>query len=250
MLEVSGNFFNVLGIAPVAGRLIEPQDETGCQITRVVASYSFWKSEMGGEPITANTTIIAEGKSVQVLGVTPPSFFGMVVGDRFDLAYPTCTPAHPRAESFVYSVMGRLKPGWTMKQASEYFNALSPGLFEKTAPTGYSSEDLKTWKAYRLAAYPAGAGVSYLRDQYNSSLEILLAITGLVLLIACANLANLMLARASCQETRIRHPHVIGRIARSPAAPDSAGKRAARGLRSTPGRSPRATAQSRPGQLA
>jgi hypothetical protein len=82
-IEVSGDFFNVLGIAPLQGRLIEPQDETGCTITRVVASYSYWKSQMAGEPITANTTIIAEGKSVQVLGVTPPSFFGMVVGDRF-----------------------------------------------------------------------------------------------------------------------------------------------------------------------
>ena len=196
-LEVSGDFFSVLGVTPAQGRLIEPQDETSCNITGVVVSDSFWKSEMGGEPITAKTTILAEGKSVQVLGVTPPSFFGMVVGDRFDIAYPTCTPAHPRGEAFVYSVMGRLKPGWTMRQASEYFNALSPGLFENTAPTGYSSEDLKVWKAYRLAANPAGAGVSYLRDQYNSSLEILLAITGLVLLIACANLANLMLARAS-----------------------------------------------------
>jgi predicted permease len=199
-LEVSGDFFSVLGVTPLQGRLIQPQDETSCTINRVVVSDSFWKSQMGGEPITANTTILVEGKSVQVLGVTAPSFFGMVVGDRFDIAYPTCTPAHPRSESFVYSVMGRLKPGWNLKQASEYFNALSPGLFARTAPVGYSSEDLKTWKDYRLAAYPAGAGVSYLRDQYNSSLEILLAITGLVLLIACANLANLMLARASVKK--------------------------------------------------
>ena len=91
-LEVSGDFFSVLGVTPVQGRLIEPQDETGCQISRVVASYSFWKSQMGGEPITDGTTIVAEGRSVQVLGVTPPSFFGMIVGDRFDLAYPTCLP--------------------------------------------------------------------------------------------------------------------------------------------------------------
>ncbi len=199
-LEVSGDFFSVLGVAPVQGRLIGPQDESSCAINRVVVSYPFWKSQMGSEPITASTTIIAEGRSVQVLGVTPPSFFGMIVGDRFDLAYPTCTPAHPRGEAFVYSVMGRLKPGWTLKQASEYFNALSPGLFAKTAPAGYSSAGLKTWKDFRLAAYPAGAGVSYLRDQYNSSLEILLGITGLVLLIACANLANLMLARASVKK--------------------------------------------------
>jgi predicted permease len=196
-LAVTGDFFNVLGVTPVQGRLIEPQDEAGCQVTGVVVSYPFWKSQMGGEPITPKSLIIAQGQPMQVLGVTPPSFFGMVVGDRFDVAYTACTPPSVQADEFAVTVMGRLKPGWTLKRATEYFDALSPGLFQKTAPIGYSAEALKTWKAFRLAAYPAGAGVSYLRDQYNSSLEILLAITGLVLLIACANLANLMLARAS-----------------------------------------------------
>ncbi len=99
--------------------------------------------------------------------------------------------------------MGRMKPGWSIKQASDYFNALSPGLFEKTAPDGYSAEALKTYTSFRLGVYPAGAGVSYLREQYNSSLNILLAITGLVLLIACANLANLMLARASVKRREV-----------------------------------------------
>ena len=209
-LEVSGDFFSVLGIVPLQGRLIEPQDETGCQLSRVVASYSYWKSQMGGEPITAHTTILAERRSVQVLGVTPPSFFGIIVGSRFDLAYPTCTPPHPRGEVFSYSVMGRLKPGWTLERASGYLYSLSPGLFAKTAPDGYSSEELKAFKEFRLAAYAAGAGVSYLRDQYNSSLEILLAITGLVLLIACANLANLMLARASVKNREIAIRMALG----------------------------------------
>ena len=201
-LEVSGGFFNVLGIVPWQGRLIEAQDE--CADNKAVASYPFWQSQMGGEPITANTTIRADGRSVQILGVTPPSFFGMVVGDRFDLAYPTCsTPPNPHREQFVFSVMGRLKPGWTLERASEYFNALSPGLFQETAPEGYSADSIKIYTSFRLGAYPAGAGVSYLREQYNSSLEILLAITGLVLLIACANLANLMLARASVKKREV-----------------------------------------------
>ncbi len=209
-LEVSGNFFNVLGVPPWQGRLIEPQDEAGCNLTKVVASYAFWKSEMAGAPITANSTLLIEGKTVQVLGVTPPSFFGLVVGDRFDLAYPTCTPPNPRREVFALSVMGRLKPGWNLQQATEYFNALSPGIFEKTAPEGYSPEAIKTFKAFRLAAYPAGAGVSYLRNEYNSSLELLLAITGLVLLIACANLANLMLARASGKQREVAIRMALG----------------------------------------
>ena len=197
-LEVSGDFFNVLGVAPWRGRLIQPQDEADCQISKVVASYGYWKTQMGGAPITPNTTVLVAGHAVQVIGVTPPSFFGMVVGDRFDLAYPTCTPPNPRREIFIFSVMGRLKPGWTMSRASAYFAALSPGLFASTAPTGYSTNEIFT--SYRLAAYPAGAGVSTLRNAYDSSLQLLLAITGLVLLIACANLANLMLARATTRQ--------------------------------------------------
>jgi hypothetical protein len=97
-LEVSGEFFNVLGVLPWQGRLIEPQDEAGCDLSKVVASYPYWKAQMGGQPITPNTTIVVEGHAVQVLGVTPPSFLGLVVGDRFDLAYPTCIPPNPHRE--------------------------------------------------------------------------------------------------------------------------------------------------------
>jgi predicted permease len=199
-LEVSGEFFNVLGVAPWQGRLIEPQDEAGCQISKVVVSYPYWKSQMGGQAIAPNTTMLVDGRAVQVLGVTPPSFFGVVVGDRFDLAYPTCTPPNPRREAFVFNVMGRLKPGWTLDRASAYFGPLSKGIFENTAPTEYSPEEIARYKVFRLAAYPAGSGVSALRDAYDKSLKLLLAITGLVLLIACANLANLMLARASTRQ--------------------------------------------------
>jgi predicted permease len=199
-LEVSGEFFNVLGVVPWQGRLFEPQDEAGCKLSKVVASYSYWKAQMGGLPITPKTTILIDGRSVQVLGVTPPSFFGLVVGDRFDLAYPTCVPPDMRRDMFRFSVMGRLKPGCDLARASGYFGSISPGLFESAAPTGYPAEGVKIFKSFKLAAYPAGAGVSMLRHAYDSSLQLLLAITGLVLLIACANLANLMLARAAARQ--------------------------------------------------
>ncbi len=209
-LEVSGNFFSMLGVAPFQGRLIESQDEAGCELTKVVVSYPFWQAQMGAQPITSYSTLVIDGKTVQVLGVTPPSFFGMVVGNRFDVAFPACTPPHPRPEVFALSVMGRLKPGWNLKTASDYVAALSPRLFEKTAPTGYSAAAAQTFRAFRLAAYPAGAGVSYLRKEYNSSLELLLGITGLVLLIACANLANLMLARASVKRREVAIQMALG----------------------------------------
>jgi predicted permease len=218
-IEVSGEFFNVLGVTPWQGRLIEPQDESGeCTISKVAVSYPFWRSEMGGAPITPNTTLIVDGRTAQVLGVTPPNFFGLAVGDRFDVIFPTCTPKEIHAERFLFTVMGRLKPGWTIERATSYLDALSPGLFHDTAPTGYSSQALKTYTSFRLAAYPAAAGVSGLRDRYQKSLNLLLGITGLVLLIACANLANLMLARTSARQREMSIRMALGasrrRIAR------------------------------------
>jgi predicted permease len=104
---------------------------------------------------------------------------------------------------FDVTVMGRLRPGASPPGASAELAALSPGIMAATEITGYNAETAARYRRFRLAAYPAGAGVSSLREQYDSSLWLLLGITGLVLLIACANLANLMLARASAREREL-----------------------------------------------
>lgn len=197
---VSADFFPVLGIRPWRGRLISREDEGPCPWSTAVVSYAYWQSEMGSGPIDGSTTLLADGVRKQVIGVAPPDFIGLSVGDRFDLVLPFCQPKELRRDIFDIAVMGRLRPGWTLRQASEQLQAISPGIFEDTVPSDSSAHVVETYKRFRLAAYPASAGVSLLRQQYDSSLWLLLAITGLVLLIACANLANLLLARASTRD--------------------------------------------------
>jgi predicted permease len=141
---------------------------------------------------------------VEIVGITPPEFFGIAVGDRFDLALPFCQPKDGlRRDIFEVSVMGRLKPGSTIERASAAMAVLSPGIFAATVPPGRDPRTDRMYKHFRLAAYPASTGVSGARETYDKSLWLLLAITGLVLLIACANLANLMLARASAHGREI-----------------------------------------------
>ena len=208
-LWVSGEMFPTLGVAPFRGRLFAAEDDRpGCGTPGVVISYAVWQSEFGGQDSAIGKTLLIRGRPIEVLGVTPASFFGLEVGRKFDIALPFCSlkTLYPtdssltRHDYFWLTVMGRLKPGSTLAQASAQLDALSPGLMEATLPTEYSSTALEHYRNFRLAAYRAGNGVSWLRKTYDTSLWLLLGITGLVLLIACANLANLLLVKASTRE--------------------------------------------------
>ncbi len=196
-IAVSGDFFRVLGIEPYRGRLIEPSDETSCPASVAVVSYAYWQREMGGKPIDGNGQLRANLDLVNVVGVTPPGFLGLAVGDSFDIALPLCRPPQIRGEIFDIAVMGRLRGGWTVERASTHLQAISAGIFDSVAPTGYSGESIQRFKRFRLGAYPASVGVSALRTQYETSLHLLFVITAVILLIACANLTNLMLARGA-----------------------------------------------------
>jgi predicted permease len=201
-LRVSGDFFGALGVQPWRGRLLEPEDATlACPAPHAVVSYGYWQRELGGRDI--GQKLVVDGDPVDVIGVTPPGFFGVAVGDTFDIVRPLCRPKEMRRDLFDLVVMGRLKPGWTIERASAHFDSLSPGTFAATEIVGYSREKIERYRRFRLAAYEASTGVSVLRERYDTSLWLLLTITGLVLLIACANLASLMLARATARAREI-----------------------------------------------
>jgi predicted permease len=202
-IDVSGEFFQTLGVEPFRGHLLSPQDEHACPGTTAVVSHAFWQSKLGSRELDANTKLFINGRMRQIIGVTPPAFLGLSVGDRFDIALPSCRPKQVRNDSFEVAVMGRLKPGWTLPSATAQLMSMSPAIMAATEITGYDSKTVQSYRQFQLAAYPAANGISRLRDAYTSSLWLLLAITGLVLLIACANLANLMLARAATREREI-----------------------------------------------
>jgi putative ABC transport system permease protein len=211
-IYVSGDFFKVLDVQPLLGRVLTSDDDRrGCGTLAAVISYGFWQREFGGQPSALGGRLTLEGHPFPIVGITPPGFFGVEIGRSFDVAIPICSEPIMRGEETMLDMrhgywlasMGRLKPGWTIQKATAQLNAISPAALEATVPPVYKPDNVKKYMEYRFAAFPADNGFSSLRQEYENPLWTLLAIAALVLLIACANLANLMLARASAREREV-----------------------------------------------
>jgi putative ABC transport system permease protein len=218
-IRVGGDFFHVLGIDPVLGRLLgREDDQPGCPLGGANLSYAFWQRNFGGDPSVIGKRLTLDGNSFEVLGVTPPGFDGISIGDTFDVAVPICvepilSPRNNRLtlrHGWWLASIGRLKPGWTIDRANAQMNAVTPAILQETIPERYDAEAVKKYLAYKLGAFSASTGFSELRQDSETPLWLLLGISGLVLLIACANLANLMLARAGARERQITIRRALG----------------------------------------
>lgn len=211
-LLVTGRFFDTLGIRPAAGRLlINDDDRDGC-VPRAVLSHAFWQRAYGGQASAIGQTLTLNGRTAEIIGVAQEGFAGLEVGSSFDFALPVCTEAafnpggRGRLDSGVtwwLAPFGRLKPGWTHERASAHLATISPAIFASTIAANYPAESVDAYKKFTLAAYPGHSGVSDIRETYEGPLWLLLATAGVVLLIACANLANLLLARATARHREI-----------------------------------------------
>ena len=218
-IRVSSDFFRVLGVEPILGRLLGPEDDQpGCGASGANISYAFWQRNFAADPSVVGKRLTLDGISFEVLGVIPPGFNGISVGDTFDVAVPICVDPilNPRnnrltlRHAWWLASIGRLKPGWTIARANAQMLAVTPAILQETIPPVYDAEGTKKYLEYKLGAFSASTGFSELRQDSETSLWLLLGISGLVLLIACANLANLMLARASARERQITIRRALG----------------------------------------
>jgi predicted permease len=206
---VSGTFFSVLGVKPVLGRVLnEADDQTPGAGPVAVASYSWWKRRFGNNPSILGKTFRFESKIYTIVGVAPPGFFGTSVGQAPDLWIPLsmekeispgCNGLNDKFFQSLY-IIARLKPGVTVEQASADTNLL----FKQILRSEYVSpqptpKELAAIQRAQIDLTSAARGLSNLRIQYLLSVEILMAVSGLVLLIACANIANLLLARGTAR---------------------------------------------------
>ncbi len=218
-IRVSGDFFHVLVVEPILGRLLGPQDDQpGCGASAANISYSFWQRNFAADPAVVGKPLTLDGNSFQVIGVTQPGFNGISIGDTYDVAVPICvepilSPRNNRLtlrHAWWLATIGRLKPGWTIARANAQMLAVTPAILQETIPPVYDAEGTKKYLEYKLGAFSASTGFSELRQDSETSLWLLLGISGLVLLIACANLANLMLARTSARERQITIRRALG----------------------------------------
>ena len=211
---VTGNYFAVLGVKAYGGRLLTPDDDRPSATPAAVLSHHAWQLTYGGDPAVVGSNLIVEGHPFTVVGVAAPGFYGETLrGDPPDLWLPVnheprfsgtnSALLHQSAPAWL-RVIGRLRPGNSTVGMAPRLTALLREWMQHEAgyPSNCMADVIRNLPRQSIAVVPAGAGVAEMKEEYGTSLNILLGVCGMVLLIGCANVANLLLARSATRRTQ------------------------------------------------
>jgi len=220
----SGNYFATLGVLPAAGRLFTPEmDRARGGAPYAVLSYDFWKNRFALDPSILGKTLRIRQTAFEIIGVAQPGFLGETVGLVPDLWVPlmmqetiypgrdllAATPSLVNIYLWL-QMMGRLKPGVTLEQAQAHIDVEFKRYLETAAAAGMSDEQRRHVFDVRIKLQPGARGASTLHGSFADPLKMLMALVGLVLLMACANLANLLLARGAARRKEFAVRIAIG----------------------------------------
>ena len=218
---VTGNYFTTLGVGAIGGRVFTAEDDRPAAAPVLVLSHHVWAGTYGGDPSVVGSTFVVEGHPFTVVGVTAPGFFGETLrGDPPDMWIPLQQEPLVNGQNSMLRqpvsawlrVIGRVRPGASIAEVGPRLTGVLRQWLQHDSgyPANWMEGVIRALPRQTIAVVPAGAGVGVMKEQYGRSLQILLAVCALVLLIACANVANLLLARAAARRAQTAVRLAIG----------------------------------------
>jgi predicted permease len=210
---VTGNYFSTLGVRAFGGRLLTAEDDRPASPPVAVISHQSWQTDYGADPTVVGSTFVVEGHPFTIIGVTPPGFFGDTLrSNPPDIWIPVQQEPLIDGDSGLLHqsigawlrIIGRLRPGASITGMAPRLTGILRQWMQHDSgyPSNWMAGIVQMLPKQLINVVPAGAGVAVMKEEYGRSLQILLAVCGMVLLIACANVANLLLARAVARRTQ------------------------------------------------